>query len=391
MSDPFPPAGLDLLYPERSRTSRLPGAHSELGPDLLDRMGGRYWEDLRQAMNLWFMHLPTSEQPKLRGRLLGKNQRQFTSAFWELTLHETFLRAGYSIEVEPTRSNHARRPDFRITKGGSTFYVEARLADHPIDVGARKRVNRVLDIVDSVKASGWAAKIQIEAVGAHDPRKHEIVRPIQDWIPQLEDEPKKPLRIDIQGWHLRLEPILKSDDPAWIDKRLIGMQHSPLDHWLSEPADIIRALKDKSSAYGELDAPPIIALAAGESPNDFDVMNALYGELQMTVQFTDNGLQTSPTRKRNGHWYRGDEWANPHVAGVLIGRQVDPMTIGTMIPTLWLHPDGSGSGPEVAYWRYAEPVELQIQLRDAATPPREFFGLDPEWATFPTYDYDADH
>lgn len=386
MTDPFGP---ELLYPDRPRTSRLPGTHSEVGPDVLKRMGGQYWDDLRQALNSWFMHLPASEQPKLRGRLLGKDQRQFTSAFWELTLHEMFLRAGYAVEVEPARSDHARRPDFRITKDGSTFYVEARLADHPIDDGARKRVNHVLDIVDSVKAGGWAAKLEIKTVGGSDPRKREIVQPIQDWIRQLEDDPEKPLRIDIQGWSLRLKPILKSEDPAWIDKRLIGMQSSPLDHWLSEPADITRALRDKSRAYGELDAPLIIALAAGESPNDFDVTNALYGELQMTIQFTDKGIETSPTRTPNGHWYRGDEWANPQVAGVLIGRQVDPMTIGTMIPTLWRHPDGSGSVPDVKSWRYADPMDSEIQFRVPSASPREFFGLDPVWATSPTYDYDA--
>jgi hypothetical protein len=183
--------------------------------------------------------------------------------------------------------------------------------------------------------------------------------------------------------------MLKSHDPAWIDKRLIGTHSTPLDHWPGTAEDIKKALRDKTHAYGRLDAPLIIALVAGGNPNELDVTNALYGDLQLSVPWTDPGTETTFSRKANGQWYRGTEWANPHVAGILIGRQVDPTTIATIVPTMWCHPAGETEVPQIRAWRYAEPLNGEVVFREPVVDSRAMFGLPDEWCTTPLYDYDA--
>ena len=380
----------DVLYDDRVRVARLPGTRSETAPQMLQRMGGQYWDDVRPTMNRWFDHVPPADREKLRGKLTGKDSRQFRSAFWELYLHETFFCAGFTVVVEGKVPGSERRPDFRITKGDESWYVEARLADKAPDPGALQRVNRALDLIDAVKGGGWAIRINVERIGPSDLRKAALEAPIPSWIDTLDaGAGTEGLLIEEQGWKIDLLPMLKSHDPAWIDKRLIGTLSTSLDHWPGTAEDIKKALRDKTHAYGRLDAPLIIALVAGGNPNELDVTDALYGDLQLSVTWTDPGTETTFSRKTNGQWYRGTEWANPHVAGVLIGRQVDPTTIATIVPTMWRHPAEETEVPQTRAWRYAEPLNGEVVFREPVIHSRGLFGLPDEWCTTPLYDYDA--
>ena len=45
--------------------------------------------------------------------------------FWELYLHEAYLRSGYAVTIHPHLAGTGRHPDFLIEGQGTRFYLEA--------------------------------------------------------------------------------------------------------------------------------------------------------------------------------------------------------------------------------------------------------------------------
>lgn len=68
----------------------------------------------RAIIEGWYRNYPTAHREDVARRFRSKNPTQHSGAFWELYLHELFLRMGYSIEVHAGLAGSDARPDFLL-------------------------------------------------------------------------------------------------------------------------------------------------------------------------------------------------------------------------------------------------------------------------------------
>ena len=61
----------------------------------------------------------------LRQRFRSRDDEQFRSAFLELYLHESLIRAGYAVTIHPTVEGTTAHPDFLVGRDGERLYIEA--------------------------------------------------------------------------------------------------------------------------------------------------------------------------------------------------------------------------------------------------------------------------
>jgi hypothetical protein len=80
-----------VLFDATARSDATPARHDEERFAFLNRSASRYFGYVRELMEEWFSHVPAEAQADLRGALRA-DDRQSESAFWELYLHEAYLR-----------------------------------------------------------------------------------------------------------------------------------------------------------------------------------------------------------------------------------------------------------------------------------------------------------
>lgn len=191
-----------------------------------------------------------------------------------------------------------------------------------------------------------------------------------------------------EGWNLTFTPIARASKFRGSKGRVLGVFRGGEASWVDDSGALRRALEEKGRAYGVLDKPLVLAInALAMSPDDHDVINALYGTLQLTFEF-DQPEAAKYVRAADGYWYDGG-WAHDHVAGVLIGRGINIHSVVNVHPTIWVHPQRRHE-PSVgvdAPWRVADPVDSEIQFREPKASLRQFFGLSSGSFTAPAFDY----
>ena len=102
---------------------------------------------LRDVLESWFARYPVAHRSHLRGQLFSTRESEQCSAWWELYLHETFLRAGYCVDVS------SRTPDFTIDGPGGRFHVEATARFADPDDRSRECREKALKMIASVLAA----------------------------------------------------------------------------------------------------------------------------------------------------------------------------------------------------------------------------------------------
>src|SRR5215216_2515780 len=73
----------------------------------------------------FFSHYPSEHSETLRRDFRAQLAGRHFAAWWELYLHELFLRLSYEIVIHPAMEGTERRPDFGLHRQGSHLLVEA--------------------------------------------------------------------------------------------------------------------------------------------------------------------------------------------------------------------------------------------------------------------------
>lgn len=154
--------------------------------------------------------------------------------------------------------------------------------------------------------------------------------------------------------------------------------------FIDDAGPIRRAVTDKANAYGQLGLPFVVAIESHSfSPDDIDVMNALFGSEQVTFRRYDDGrVETIPTRARDGAWIGPHGVQNTRVSAVLVADSVGPWRIDAVVPTLWHHPAAEHAVKvDTAPWRQAvvDRSTGDVSFTDPVVVPSEFFGLPAGW------------
>jgi hypothetical protein len=356
----------------------------------LGRVAGSYWDQVRELIEDWASHVPTEHRADLIGRLRSTDNRQFHSAFWELYLHESLRRSGYAITIHPILDGTSRKPDFHVTGGQASFYLEAKaLLGNGQRVGRDARLKRLYDALDQLNSPNFFLAIDVRSVGPSDLPTKTLRSKIEAWLNGLDPDVIAPASIlnpdrvhftwQADGWSIELRPLpVREDARGRADHRPLGMFGDHESPWVDDSA-LRTALEEKGSAYGDLDAPLVIALNSfGFNADEFEVMNALYGSLQVRFSLSDPSAPAETVRASDGYWAR-QSWAHQHVAGVLIGRSVSPFSASTAVPTLWRHPAASQAIAPLPQWRIAQPVDDHIEYSEATQAMHELFDLPERW------------
>ena len=377
------------VFDDFLRTDGSAAKHVEPTAVFLNRVAGDYWDQVRELLEQWASCYPPEAKADLVGRLRSPNNRQWSSAFWELYLHQTFLRAGYEVRVHPTLPQGSRQPDFLVANTTAEFYVEAKCIFGKQTDGEDARLRGVFDAINEIRSPNFFVGLHVDQVGPRAPSTRGLRAAVETWLDSL--DPDKIDSSDLSdsieryrwsqgGWLLEFHPMpIRADARGRTNHRPLGMWSSGEALPVASEGSLRAALKDKGSAYGRLDRPLLLAVNMNSGfDRSFETMNALYGS-QMIVFNSAAPGQAQNARKPNGYFGNPGSWRHRHVGGVLVGPNIGPWAVATVAPTLWTHPSPTSTVPSLDIWQQATLTVDHVATRPAPKQPWELLGLASDW------------
>jgi hypothetical protein len=173
---------LFLQGPRTDLTARL---HNEPAYDFLNRCADPFIDDIRQLMAGWLSHVSCEHADELR-RLQGKDDEQFESAFWELYLHEAYLRSGYGLTIHPEVAGTTRHPGFLVEGNGARFYLEAvRACASAASVAEEKRLEDAR-VLATLGLDHYFLGMATYAIGTRPLRATRLRHDLRTWLAGLD-------------------------------------------------------------------------------------------------------------------------------------------------------------------------------------------------------------
>lgn len=93
------------LFDDAKRDSLYPAKYADPIFPFLNRTARVEFERIRQELEKWFSHYPTSDQKEFRAQFRSSIDAQHQAAFFELFLHELLLKMECKITVHPEIPN----------------------------------------------------------------------------------------------------------------------------------------------------------------------------------------------------------------------------------------------------------------------------------------------
>lgn len=344
-----------MLFSDIARTCEEPRPYSTSEFEYLDQSARPEAIAIRRTLEQWFSRYPTPDRADLMARFKSPESSHHVSAAFELYVHELLLKLGYSIELHPqTESKKATRPDFLVRdQDGNRMYVEAVVASDlsEREQKAEARLNAFYDSMNRIEARDWFVTIDVIGRPAEPPSGRRLRKEVDSWLAQLnadsvikkanaEGSDAFPVKLHRgNGWAVTFTAIprdrSKPADPA---DRIIGAIAGEA-RWLGSDKVIRNVLSDKALRYGELDAPLVVAVNARVLHIDQDdVVDALFGQEQLTVSKTGSDLECRLVRRANGVWRGPDGPQRTRLSGALIGFNLKPWTFGARELALYQNP-----------------------------------------------------
>lgn len=381
-----------VLFPDVPRTDLTARLQGEPAYAFLNRSGSPQAAEIRDLMSGWLSRVPAEHVPDLRGRLQGKDNVQFESAFWELYLHEAYLRSGYAVTVHPSLAGTGRRPDFLIEGQGTRFYLEAVQACATADETRKGRLLAELRrLLDEITPADYRLDMATYAVGSQPPSVKDLRRDLREWLSTLNQDAGYPAAAAAyravsqmtwqtpDGWRVQFGavPVL----PGHTVRHLVGTHTTA--GWSNDAGRITAALESKADRYGALDAPLVIAVLSNSvySTDDIDFEDALYGAL--IGRRPAGVLPPHSALLRPGHWLSQDGWRHASAPQVITAQDLFPWTVATVRPRLWCTLQPGVAVPSQPGWLARVQVTGPAPQPGPAAPMSSLFGLPDPWATVP--------
>ena len=245
------------------------------------------FENIREALERWFVPYPDHEKTDLRARF-RKSDHNHDAAFFELYLHQVLTRLGLSPQVHPKPKSGKGRPDFAISgMDGRECYVEANVVIKPRWDSDDPLEDELLDAIDAVaehQPTRIGVAVSTKGTLHRSHRRRTIQGEVGEWLSNIEsdqlsltDFDKNPRqRIQRDDWVAELEAFGPLSRPS---RRLISI--GPTKAGFSNEGPLVaKNLKSKAKKYGKLDRPLVLAInTSNVFTSTWDEHEALLGNL----------------------------------------------------------------------------------------------------------------
>jgi hypothetical protein len=283
------------------------------------------------------------------------------------------------------------RPDFLVTKGPTSMYVEAAVVFN----GYRDSDawNWLCDRINDAKNPDFLVNVEIPVEGKRRPSARKIIDPLENWLATLDgdrvlaDEEAGRLYPRIQlsagDWVIDYTAVPVRPDQRGLSGRRIGAYPiRPID-FARDVKQLRKTLKEKGSKYSKpgnpLDKPLIVAIATWNGIDGSELTNALFGSDRLEIPRNLQGA-IRRYRKRDGYWRRGAEPRGARVSGVLFGDTMRAWRVASKLPELWINPWPLNPLPGVSpFGTVAVDDDGRFVRADASTTAAELFDLSPQW------------
>jgi hypothetical protein len=156
-------------------------------------------------------------------------------------------------------------------------------------------------------------------------------------------------------------------------------------HMVDNVSGILRVLNGKSSKYGSLEAPLVIAVLSNTMipTKDYEVEQALFG---VSARRPKSAAEEPEDLFRDGHWLSRGGWRRGHCPQVIAMQELNPWNVTKASPRLWATLEPGIAVPEQPPW--LTPVDVTgaeaqvcpaLGLTDLFGLPTDCPGREPEW------------
>jgi len=387
------------MFKNWQRTDPSPAHHGEPLSTFLDRVAQPLFERVRDLINLWIDALPDDAKQDLVARLRSPIDDAFRAAFWELYVHQALVRCGFDVAIHPTVEGTLKVPDFLATRADTRSYVEASaVGSSDASQSGDARRDRLYDELNKIDSPDFFLWLDLDAEGDTDVSLKELRRDLGKWLASLDpDDVLARIRESgssqvmprfgwsDEGWSLSVGAYPKSESARGEEGvRPLGIYGPGEARMIDDRAPLVRRMKRKSSRYGQLGAPFVLAISGSTfTTGEQDIVDALFGSEQITILTPTDGGEPilRPTRAQDGLWARAGGTGSTQVSAVLFVPYIEPWEVAVKVPVLVHHPM-----PD-------HPLELECPFlrigtvnpsgrllwRDPSQPINELFDLPGDW------------
>jgi len=326
------------VFDNFERTDHTKASHSECLFPFLNRSASPLFATTRNEIEKWYSKYPLEHASELRSRIRSSDNHDSEGAIFELALHEILLQLGCTIEIHPEVPEGTRVPDFLVCSSeGDSFYMEATLATFKSDkkVASEARINQVFDAINrQVNSTDFFLDLEISDSPKTPPNAKKISKGINKWLANLDPDEVSRIyeetgfdgvprwEVRHEGWFIIVRPIPKKKSSRGLPSEsaigMVGTGVRSVDH----RTPLRKALESKSTAYGNLKYPYVIAVNVLEHVDDIDIMEALFGKESWSIHFNkETGEllhQPEMSRIPDGFWTKYAGPRNTRVSCVLI-------------------------------------------------------------------------
>ncbi|MFZ1181648.1 MAG: hypothetical protein WAN92_09150 [Herbaspirillum sp.] len=346
---------------------------------------------VRTAIAEWLKHFPEAHRKEVINRIRG-DDTQFSSATFELFLHEVCLRLGWRVEIHPALSNgNTKRPDFRVETPSGSFYLEATFASQfsSDQKAAEQRKKKVLRAIDDLHLPNFHLGIYLSGNPQKEINKRKLN--LQQWIKSLDlddierryrnREEITPYHFSKDGWSIHFRPIPRKSCGRNALRRTIWILGEDI-RTVDVRSSLHKAAKKKAGKYGNLDLPLVVAVNLEEDHVDItQERDALFGTTQYCFD-RNTGEQTDTIRKSDGVWRGPPSSIYTRLSAVWVFRAFDVWRWAARSSSLlYLNSWATHPAPEsLNTFPRAFAVDHRLREEDGTTF-REIFEVPEEWPT----------
>jgi hypothetical protein len=359
--------------------------------DYLNRSARPEAQRVRTAIAEWLKHFPEAHRDEVEKRIRG-DDTQFSSATFELFLHEVCLRQGWRVEIHPALSNgKTKRPDFRVETPSGSLYLEATFASKfsKDQQATERRKNQVLRAIDDLHLPNFCLGIYLSGNPQQEINKRKLKHDLQQWIKNLDlddierryrkREEITPYHFSENGWSICFRPIPRKSCGRNALRRTIEILSEDI-RTIDVRSTLHKAAKEKARKYGDLDLPLVIAVNLGEDHVDVtQERDALFGTTQYCFDM-NTSEQTDTIRESNGVWRSPPSSTYTRLSAVWVFRAFDVWRWAARGSSrLYLNPWAARPAPEsLNTFPRTFAVDHRL-LEEDGTTFREIFGVPEEW------------